>query len=259
MAIRKKRKHPRTQAKGLSVLLPHAGGVTPCNAEDISLGGCFIRTNEQFLPGTQLSISLVRPGMSKGLKVLATVANLRTPAAGKTAGLGVRFDVLTDETRTRLSSLLHEFGVPNPEAEEEDVKYAALEPEAVDSGDFEPYGADGSHLAMGRPFLAAAAQDSDPDADSLSDVSLSMERDAAVPKVPPASLRAPALPDPVPDLMDKLQAQIRGLILQLGAVEQRLATKDSEIAALRSRVSELESLLGKRDLELARLKAETKR
>ncbi|MDQ3263606.1 MAG: PilZ domain-containing protein [Myxococcota bacterium] len=249
MAKGKKRKHPRTPAKGLSVLLPGVGGVIPCSAEDISLGGVFIRTNEQYLPGTKLGITLLRSGMSKGLKVQSTVTNLRTPGPDRHGGVGVRFEALSDETRTRLAKLLADFGVENPEAEEEDAHLAvpAPAPEV------------GSRFTLGRPFLSSEERiDSDPDAYAHSDLSRTLERPAAEAKVPPplwSREGRSSAHDLAPDLMDRLGAQIRGLLLQLGAADQRLASRDSELVALRQRVAELESALGKRDLELAQLRA----
>ncbi len=252
MAKGKKRKHPRTAAKGLSVLLPDVGGVIPCSAEDISLGGVFIRTTEQYLPGTKLGITLLRSGMSKGLRVQSTVTNMRTPGPDRQPGVGVRFDALSGETRTRLAKLLSDFGVDNPEAEEEDAHLAvpAGPPLATETS---------SRFTLGKPFLSSEQRmDSDPDASALSDVSITVERPASEAKVPPPlwsrGNRFDAH-DLAPDLMDRLQAQIRGLILQLGAAEQRLASRDSELVALRQRVQELESALGKRDLELAQLRA----
>lgn len=303
MTTRKKRKHPRARARGLSVHFQGPAGPATCRVEDISLGGLFIATEQELLPGSALSLTLLKPGMKKGIPLPATVVNLRPPGEGRKAGVGVRFEGLPAEARSRLLVLLVELGVSNPvqaEAESDGAPPVAATPPPLPRGaaNFQAislkdvraraaaYGGDG---ATAMPW----AQEPAPKELSFEAVSGVQPQSTAVmsraevekhladtlggdwgagiaaPSVPAPLSSIPAAPSvaPVvtvsspegPTVNDRLQLQIRGLLLQLGEAEQKIATQEQELSLLRERVAELGATMRKKEAEVAQLRRESQR
>lgn len=289
MTPRKKRKHPRARAKGLSAGFIGPDGPMSCRVDDISLGGLFLVTDLELLPGTALPLTLLKPGIKKGIPLASTVANLRPAGPGRRAGIGVRFEGLTAEARSRLLVLLVELGLSNPVQPETD---GSLEPPPLPRGPADLQRIDlkalhartAAHTATpeGMPWAQEPAAPRRPISPENTAVMSSDEVQkhleatlggdwgesaTLIPfsPAPPSSIpAAPYVPPlvPTPDghnANDKLQLQIRGVLLQLGEAEQLIATQEQELQQLRERVAELSAAVRKKDAELAQLRRETGR
>lgn len=188
-----KRRHPRLRAGNVAAHLKVENRTTLSNVEDISESGLFVRTNEALPVGMSVSVALARPGLKKVLLLTGKVA--RRSVDGK-KGIGIAFESLDADTKTRLAHLIGELGGAKP-----------LEP----AGDrFAP---------IELPLETA-------EVGSREDGEFSWPPRDAEPEPP----RAPAATPP-PD-QAKLFIQIKGLIMELGTRDQALREKDEVIARL---------------------------
>lgn len=76
-------------------------------AEDVSSGGVFVSTTTPLPPGTNVTLFFVLGG-GRTVKAEGQVRWLRSPASGKTPGMGVAFTRLGDEERAAIEAFCSE-------------------------------------------------------------------------------------------------------------------------------------------------------
>ncbi|MBI3180783.1 MAG: PilZ domain-containing protein [Myxococcales bacterium] len=219
MSKSNRRRHSRVRAKAVAAHLQTDRGSTSCYVDNISEGGLFIRTSEVLPSGMAVSLTLVRPGMKKGLRLTGRVVNAFTPdeamERGLSPGMGVQFDPLEPDCTERLLNLMRDLGVPQ--------------------------GGPAAPLA----FAPEPAGEPPPEPQRPS------------PHSPPPA--APAAPQPAYDGDAKLLIQIRGLLHELGEAHDLLRAREREIADLRDELNRLKAELTWRDALLAKAGQSPKR
>jgi hypothetical protein len=109
---RKRRKHSRVSPKGVAAQVRSGVPIrAACALENLSAGGCFLRTTDPHPEGTALVLELIRPGMKKPLELPGRVVNRREAGKGAEGGMGICFDRLPPECSARLGALLEALGV----------------------------------------------------------------------------------------------------------------------------------------------------
>ncbi len=76
---------------------------TPETWADLSEGGAFVETSQQFAPGSILNLRLILPHENRPIACTATVRNLRDRK-----GMGVQFLDLCNESRQAVSHFVRE-------------------------------------------------------------------------------------------------------------------------------------------------------
>ena len=108
-----RRKHPRVRAPGLAAHLRGPLGRTPCQVENLSIGGLYVRTDQVLDVGTQLEVDLVKPGWKRAVSFFVRVTSRIDPLAGRfakmTPGMGLQFfGKMDDEHGEWLRAILRE-------------------------------------------------------------------------------------------------------------------------------------------------------
>lgn len=200
-----------------------AQGIGPANGwvVDISLGGVFLRTSWPLPVGEQLAIELPRAGATTPVCVRGRVVS-SSPSGTNAArsGMGVRFDALDPATLGQLRDLVKSLAPAGTklELQPEDNEVTAVAP-------------------MPPPRLSAPT--------------MKLPTPGPMPKLtaaPPVPLQPPRPSAPRPlvqDLADaveleRLKNHTKGLLMQVGDLQLKLAQKDKEIAALREAVTHLQ-------------------
>ncbi|NOZ87860.1 MAG: TIGR02266 family protein [Deltaproteobacteria bacterium] len=102
-----KRRFPR---RPLTLLIQYRGesleALIAEYAEDVSLGGMFIRTDEPVPQGSIIFVQFTLPDGSSLFEGLAKVAWAREPGNNAPAGMGIEFLNLDQESRAVLKSLV---------------------------------------------------------------------------------------------------------------------------------------------------------
>ena len=235
-----RRKHPRVKALGLSAHLRSLEGRRPCLVENVSLGGIFVRTDRLEQVGTELFVDLLRPGWKKMLTVLARTSSrvdvIEGRASRRMPGMGLQFVRLDEKQHERMRALLRELGASDEEAE---LLLAVDESATLAEVELEPellaLDAPGEPIALprgGQPVwqqvqMVAEAIDGELENTHLPPPGPLIVEDAEIPRVrtQPARLTM--------EDAERLQIQIRGLVMQLSEVQQQLAQRDGEIERLR--------------------------
>ena len=76
---------------------------------DINEGGLFIETEKLVPPGTEVSMQFHLPGSDEVLETLGRVvrvSNGTSASSGMSSGMGVEFDELTSEDRTKIDRIV---------------------------------------------------------------------------------------------------------------------------------------------------------
>lgn len=123
-----RRKHPRVRTKDVAAHVHKNSSRSLCSLENLSVGGAFVRTSEALPVGTVTNLTVVRPGMKRGLQLTARVTASFSPseasARGAIPGMGLQFQNVDSDLRVRLEGLLRELG-----SRGESVASASLRPE----------------------------------------------------------------------------------------------------------------------------------
>lgn len=193
--------------------------------ENISLGGLFVRTGDPLPVGASMTLELVKPGLKRAIKITGTVVavvTLEEAAQRRLApGMGVRFGALTGETTLRINELLASL---TPEGPGVTLGNVEVKPESTSKPAPEVKVVPPTAVAP-MPFL---------------DIAVLHEE---VPKPRPARSK-PAAPPPMlfakPDVgEEELEAQLAGLIRELGDAHRALAQRSKECDDLRAQVKRL--------------------
>jgi Tfp pilus assembly protein PilZ len=216
---RNRRKHPRVRAKGVAAHLRTEKGRTPCQVENVSAGGVFVRTDRLEQVGTEIFVDLVKPGWKRALTLTARVTSRVDAIDGRISkrppGMGLQFLRLDDKQFERLRSLVLELGAPDPG---EGITLPQLVEDAIEGALRE------ANLPPPAP-LDFSLPDYEP------------ERSASQGHDP-----EPASPRPQ---FDKLMLQIRGLVLQLSDAQQQLSQREAEIHKLREELETTRAALSR--------------
>ncbi|MCA9501465.1 MAG: TIGR02266 family protein [Spirochaetaceae bacterium] len=73
---------------------------------DINEGGLFIETEKPHQPGTEVAMQFHLPGSGDALHTLGRVVRVSHGSRGKPAGMGIEFDELTPEDRTKIDRIV---------------------------------------------------------------------------------------------------------------------------------------------------------
>jgi hypothetical protein len=234
--VKNKRRFLRTKAQNLVAHLRVGDKQIMAPVEDISLGGMLARTAESLPIGTAVMFDLARPGLKKPLRLLGVVVDTRV---GR--GLGIRFDGLDKDTAARLEDLIADLG---------GFTHSLL----VDKPDPDP-----------RPAPAAPPPVVSPPNPFATPTTTS----TTLQQPPSGAFRAPpglAQPvTPAPDA-DKLQQQMRSLVMELGRAQEALTQKEKELHDVRGDLDRLRAelaagdaaqrLVGRLEIEKRRLEDE---
>ncbi len=261
-----RRRHPRVRAQGIVAHLRGPTGRHPCQVENISIGGLFVRTDQVLDVGTQLEVDLVRPGWKRGLSFFVRVTSRIDPLAGRfariTPGMGLQFFGKMDETqRERLLTLLRELGAPEPAPESVSFGPGEMELPPLELDDGMPF--ETETPLWQQVSMVEEANDAAPlDAESFpsrapapraTPPTAALQRQAPRAAPPPAagapSLSSvpqpsgvasspsypsrPAPPTVAPTAEARLMLQIRGLLMEVSHAQQILARRDLEIEQLK--------------------------
>jgi hypothetical protein len=238
-AVRNKRRYLRTKASNLVAHLRVGDRNILAPIEDISLGGMLARTAESLPIGTAVMFDLARPGLKKPLRLLGVVVDTRV---GR--GLGIRFDGLDKEAMGRLEDLIADLGgfthsllVDKPE--EPSPSVPSPSPSLPVTATPPP---------MPSPFAATNTG--------------TFRGPAASTPVPggatPATTSGTFRPPPGLDA-EKLQQQVRSLVMELGRMQEALAQKERD---LQNAIAEAQAaqgaqrLVGALEIEKRRLEDE---
>lgn len=75
---------------------------------DINEGGLFIETEKPQEMGTEVSMLFNLPGSDEPVQTVGRVVRISTGETGEAAGMGIEFDELTDDDRTKINSIIRE-------------------------------------------------------------------------------------------------------------------------------------------------------
>jgi PilZ domain len=197
MADAQPRSH-RLRISGINAHVRVAGATCPCQLEELSADGAFLRCERVAEIGSMLEIELAKPGDRKPLHLRGVVLRTIPGRDGQHHGLDVEFRLVPNDEFGRLVAWLDEMRSRATQALSQLPGIAAPAPAAI--GPLPPV-------------------------------------DAAIP---------PAADDDAGSDREKLMLQIKGLLLQMDDLRDRLRMRDIEIDDLRRQLSTAELLLGKR-------------
>ncbi|MDE0911848.1 MAG: TIGR02266 family protein [Myxococcota bacterium] len=73
---------------------------------DINEGGLFIETETPRATGTEVAMRFNLPGSNDPLQTVGRVAWVRSATTDEPAGMGIEFDELSEEDRTRINAMI---------------------------------------------------------------------------------------------------------------------------------------------------------
>lgn len=268
MSSAERRRHRRVKAKDVSGHVRVKDQVLALGLpiDNISMGGLFVRCSNPLPIGTPVVMELLQPKLPTPLRLVGTtvvsIDAVQALASGSIAGMGLRFDPLSQENSERLRRLLTVLvgdriatPVSTPTHLSDEVQRSR---EAFDFGFV-------SLSASSEDDLHAASSAGDflaPPAAKIADRSAAPERKLATTPASAAARRpstaatttnvattppltapahdidrsAPPLPPPPLQISEsaKLMVQVRGLLLDLDETQAELARRSREIEDLRA-------------------------
>ncbi len=196
------RKHGRVRAKGIaSHLRDGAQLITGLSVENLSMGGAFIRTATPQPKGSAVVIDLVKPGMKRSIRLTGRVATAVLPGHAVATPHVPGMGIEFDPLPPDVAARLEELLLALAGSAE------ALEADAADPGDTV------DSWAPRSPEPALALE----------------------PTAPPG---ATPLTVTVPESA-KLMVQVRGLMMELGDWQEKVAQLEKENAVLKVEVARL--------------------
>lgn len=239
-----RRQHPRVRARSTIAHLRAQGRRTSCQVENISMGGLFVRTDRHFDVNTEVMVELTRAGWKQPLTVPATVTSsldgLIASKSGRVPGMGLRFGRLDGEALVRLSQLLDDLGgapkdpgqAPDPlPPAEEAPRPTVVQPLELDLG------TNGERLQTTAVAIDPSLEQPEDGTDLLRPL---LPEEISSP--PPAAAQPRdqrARDDP------KMMVQIRGLLMEVNELQNRMHDRDLEIERLREELEVARTALGR--------------
>ena len=185
MADAQPRSH-RLRISGIAAHLRVGGAIFPCQLEELSADGAFLRTDRKVEIGSMLEVELLKPGGRKPLRLRGIVLRSIPGNDGQVPGLDLEFRLVPNDDFQRLVAGLDEMRAKAGEA-------------------------------------------------------LSNLAGIASPPAPPPDAKVED-----PDGEARLMLQIKGLLLEMDDLRDRLHLRDIEIDDLRRQLATAELLLGRR-------------
>jgi hypothetical protein len=136
MADTRSRSH-RLRVSGIAAHVRAGAAAFPCELEELSADGAFLRTNRLVEVGTPLQVDLVKPGARKALRLSGIVLQAMAGKDGHQPGLDVEFRLVPSDDFQRLVAWLDEIRTRASTA-------LAHLPEVADAGDPGPAEEDGA-------------------------------------------------------------------------------------------------------------------
>lgn len=233
---RNKRRYLRTRASNLVAHLRVGDRLIQAPIDDISLGGMLARTSESLPIGTALMFDLARPGLKRPLRLLGVVVDTRV---GR--GLGIRFDGIDKDAAVRLGELIQDLG---------GFTHSLL----VDKPD--------EQLPRAETPVAVARPPTMPPPPQVGQGPFATPANTGAFRVPG---QPPAPPPPAPDV-ERLQAQLRTMVMELGRAQEQIAQKERELQDARGEIDKLKAelragnaatgLMGRLEIEKTQLQAQ---
>lgn len=222
-----RRRYTRVPTRQMrSCFLAH--GIGPANGwvVDISLGGVFLRTSWTLPVGEQLAIELPRPGATTPVCVRGRVVSSNPQGANaQRSGMGVRFDALDPSTLGQLRELVKSLAPPNTKLElapedNEITAVAPIPPPRMSAPTFK------LPTPPPMPKLTAAP---------VAPIGVAPKPSAPVVGRPLVQDLADAVE------IERLKNHAKGLLMQVGDLQLKVAMKDKEIQQLREAVMQLQA------------------
>jgi c-di-GMP-binding flagellar brake protein YcgR len=108
---RNRRKDPRHQVdEAASLMLVHQGAAISCRILDISLGGCQVRAEGQFLAGPMVRVEILFTVLGETFRIAGVTQWTR-----QKQWIGIRFLDVSDRKRAALTELINEVGRSQPQ------------------------------------------------------------------------------------------------------------------------------------------------
>lgn len=83
--------------------------------QDINEGGLFIETEKPHQPGTEVSMQFHLPGSDEVLQTIGRVVRVSSGDVGTPAGMGIEFDELTPDDRTKIDRIVRALRTEKPQ------------------------------------------------------------------------------------------------------------------------------------------------
>jgi len=107
MAERNRRRYRRVPLKQVSTRLSANGALhIGLAVENMSLGGCFVRSANLLKVGTEVKLEIHRPGASQNINLFGRVVSNATSLAGHSQGMGIAFAPMPREVSQRIEGLV---------------------------------------------------------------------------------------------------------------------------------------------------------
>ncbi|MCC7071521.1 MAG: PilZ domain-containing protein [Deltaproteobacteria bacterium] len=235
---RNKRRYLRTRASNLVAHLRVGDRLIQAPIEDISLGGMLARTSESLPIGTALMFDLARPGLKRPLRLLGVVVDTRV---GR--GLGIRFDGIDKDAAIRLGELIQDLG---------GFTHSLL----ADKPDEPPPRVD-APVSVARPPTM-------PPPPQVGQGPFATPANTGAFRVPGQQPQPPQQHQ-APDV-ERLQAQLRTMVMELGRAQEQIAQKERELQDARAEIDKLKAelragnattgLMGRLEIEKTQLQAQ---
>ena len=123
-------------ARGVAAKVDAGDAADPCNIENISVGGLFLRTSSPLPLGMPVRVDLTRAGQRAPLAVSGRVVSVVTEADSAKhdlpPGVGIELDPMSADTERRYYALLRELGLndlADPRAIDVDDLHGAATPD----------------------------------------------------------------------------------------------------------------------------------
>lgn len=114
MVDRNRRRHRRVRLNRVSTRLSATGALhIGLSVENMSLGGCFVKSPTPLKLGTEVHLEIQRPGASTTINVLGRVVSIASGGPGRTPGMGIAFFPMPRDVSQRIEGLI---GAVDPNA-----------------------------------------------------------------------------------------------------------------------------------------------
>jgi len=256
---RNKRRYLRTKAMNLVAHLRVGDRQILAPIEDISLGGMLARTAESLPIGTAVMFDLARPGLKKPLRLLGVVVDTRV---GR--GLGIRFDGLDKEQAQRLEDLIADLGgfthsllvdKPDDTTQVQPLPHNAVQPLPQNAVQALPAPGTAPPV-MSAPFQQSATGTFNPPNTGVTQPGFTAPSSASTTT---GTFRGPASAGAMSPDNEKLQGQVRTLVMELGRVQELLQIRERELQDAKAEAAAgagAQRLVGKLEIEKRRLEEE---
>lgn len=107
MASQNRRRHRRVKLNRVSTRLSAGSALhIGLSVENVSLGGCFVKSATPLKVGTEVHLEIHRPGASSTINVLGRVVSVASGGPGRTPGMGIAFFPMPRDVSQRIEGLI---------------------------------------------------------------------------------------------------------------------------------------------------------